>query len=132
MPLSSQKRMTPSAVARPKAEPPLSATASMRATRRSGSSRSHSRVAGAPPRTSPDATVPAGSKQTVQPVRATGSVQCPTRTPGMSVITGWPSPEIHARHAGADATHHFVGDGVEAIGPLLGRDLLVALAADQH
>ena len=37
---------------------------------RSGASRSNSRVAGAPPRTSPDATVPSGNSTTVQPVRA--------------------------------------------------------------
>ena len=44
-------------------------------------------LTGTPPRTSPDATVPAGSSATVHPVRATGSVQCPTRTPATSVIT---------------------------------------------
>src|SRR3954462_11751639 len=119
--------MTPSAVANPNADPPLRATASMRATRRSGDSRSHSRVAGAPPRTSPDATVPAGNRATVHPVFATGSVQCPTRTPGMSVIT-----EVDARHAGTDAAHDLIGNGVDAIGPLLGRDLVSALAPKEH
>src|SRR3954466_9167637 len=119
--------MPRSAVANPNADPPLRTTASMRATRRSGDSRSHSRVAGAPPRTSPDATVPAGNRATVHPVFATGSVQCPTRTPGMSVIT-----EVDARHAGADAAHDLIGNGVDAIGPLLGRDLVRALAPDEH
>ena len=33
------------------------------------------------------ATVPSGNSTTVQPVRATASVQCPTRSPGTSVIT---------------------------------------------
>ena len=89
MPRSSQNRITPSADARPNAEPPVSTTASMRATVRDGSSSAISRAAGAPPRTSPDATVPSGNSTTVQPVRATSSVQCPTRTPSMSVtLTG--------------------------------------------
>jgi L-aminopeptidase/D-esterase-like protein len=43
-------------------------------------------LAGAPPRTSPEATTPSGNSTTVHPVRATGSVQCPTRTPATSVI----------------------------------------------
>ena len=80
-------RMTPSAAASPKAEPPLRTTASSRSTVRWGSSSASSRDAGAPPRTSPDATVPSGSSTTVQPVRPPASVQCPTRTPGTAVIT---------------------------------------------
>ena len=48
---ASPRRPTPS----PKAEPPASTTASTRATVRPGSSSASSRVAGAPPRTSPDA-----------------------------------------------------------------------------
>ena len=41
---------------------------------RSGSSRSNSRVAGAPPRTSPGVTVPSGNSTTVQPVAAAALV----------------------------------------------------------
>ena len=40
---------------------------------RVGSRRANSRVAGAPPRTSPDATVPSGNTTTVQPVWLAGS-----------------------------------------------------------
>jgi len=87
MPRSSQNRITPSQAASPNAEPPVSTSASSRATRRWGSRRAHSRVAGDPPRTSPEATVPAGKSTTVQPVAARASVQCPTRTPATSVIT---------------------------------------------
>ena len=86
-PCSAHQRITPSAAASPNAEPPVSTTASSRSTMRSGASRSNSRVAGAPPRTSPDAVVPSGNRITVQPVCASGCVQWPTRTPGMSVIT---------------------------------------------
>ncbi len=35
------------------------------------------------------------------------------------------------RHPRTDAAHHLVGDGVEQPGPLLRRDLLVTLAADE-
>jgi hypothetical protein len=73
--------ITPSHAASPNAEPPLSTTASICATVRVGSSSANSRVAGAPPRTSPDATEPSGTITTVQPVRATASVWWPTSTP---------------------------------------------------
>ena len=76
--------MTPSAAASPKADPPLSTTASTRSTNRAGSSSAVSRVAGAPPRTSPDPTVPDGAHTTVTPV--SGPVQWPTRIPGTAVI----------------------------------------------
>ena len=76
-PASARWAITPSPAASPNAEPPESTSASMRSTRRSGASSANSRVAGAPPRTSPDATVPSGNSTTVHPVRATASVQWP-------------------------------------------------------
>ena len=51
----------------PERTPPENTTASTRVTVRAGSSRSISRVAGAPPRTSPEPTVPAGNNNTVTP-----------------------------------------------------------------
>ena len=62
--------MTPSAVASPNAEPPLSTIASTCSTMRPGSSSAVSRDAGAPPRTSHDAVVPGGTTTTVTPVPA--------------------------------------------------------------
>ncbi len=85
-PRSARKRTTPSAAASPKAEPPERTTASTRSTSRVGSRRAVSRVAGAPPRTSPEPTVPDGAQTTVTPV--SGPVQCPTRMPGTVVILG--------------------------------------------
>ena len=74
---------TPSATARPNALPPVSTTALTRSTRLRGSSRSVSRVPGAPPRTSTPATAPAsGASTTVQPVSQ------PSLPPG-----GMPDPE---------------------------------------
>ena len=67
-PRSARYRITPSAAASPKAEPPARTIASMRVTVREGSSRSISRVAGAPPRTSPDPTEPDANNMTVTPV----------------------------------------------------------------
>src|SRR5437879_4976894 len=126
MPRSSQNRTTPSQAANPKADPPDSTTASSLATSLSGASSSHSRVAGAPPRTSPDATVPSGKSTTVHPVDAASSVQWPTRTPGISVI------DMDARHPRADPGHDLVGDRADALGPLVGRDPLAPLHPDQH
>ena len=63
-----------------------------------GSSSAISRVAGAPPRTSPEPTVPGGSSTTVTPVPS--PVQCPTRTPGTSEITArrrGPAPRARPR-----------------------------------
>ncbi len=96
IPRSSSQPITPSAAARPKALPPVRSTASTCSTSMPGRSRSVSRVPGAPPRTSPDPTVPGGQSTTVQPVRPTGSVQCPTRIPGMRVITRTPVPPRRA------------------------------------
>ena len=67
-------RITPSAAARPNAEPPVSTTASTRSTVRPGSSSAISRVAGAPPRTSHEPTVPSGDD--------TRSRRCPPRSSG--------------------------------------------------
>ena len=55
-PRSLSQRITPSAAESPNAEPPDRQIASMRSLRDAGSSRSVSRVPGAPPRTSTDAT----------------------------------------------------------------------------
>src|SRR6185295_6283095 len=118
--------MTPSAAANPKADPPVSTTASTRSTNRVGSSRAVSRVAGAPPRTSPDPTVPEGAHTTVTPV--SGPVQCPTRIPGTAVIN---SPEVSAGNPFPDAAAHLVGDGAELLGPLAGGDLLVVLPPEE-
>ncbi len=97
-PRSSRSRMTPSAAARPKADPPERTTASIRSIIRIGSSRSKSRVAGAPPLTSPEATVPSGNRTTVQPVRASRSVQWPTVTPSISVSTRPTVPPARGPH----------------------------------
>jgi hypothetical protein len=95
-PRSRSRPITPSAAARPNAEPPESTTASTRSTRRVGSSSANSRVAGAPPRTSPEATVPAGGRMTVTPVPA--PVQCPAQADNScGSVTARPS---HA-HPGA-------------------------------
>src|SRR5258706_12571183 len=74
--------MTPWAAARQKADPRASKTASRRLEVKVGSRSANSRVAGAPPRTSPDPTVPAGATITVTPVAR--PVQCPTRRPSIT------------------------------------------------
>src|SRR4029079_13974843 len=87
-PATNSRRRTPSAAARPNALPPVSTTASTRSTRLRGSSRSVSRVPGAPPRTSTPATAPpSGARTTVVPVSQPGSVRvaCPTLIPPTSV-----------------------------------------------
>ena len=84
-PCSASARITPSAAARPNAEPPVSTIASTCSTLANGSSTAVSRVAGAPPRISTEPTVSGGSTTTVTPVAV--PVQCPARTPGTSVIT---------------------------------------------
>src|SRR5205823_14859101 len=60
--------------------------ASMRSTNVAGPSNSVSRVPGAPPRTSTDATAGASHKTTVVPVMAAESSAWPTSSPGTSVI----------------------------------------------
>ena len=103
-PRDSRCAITPSAAASPKADPPVSTIAWARGTVASGRSRSVSRVPGAAPRTSTEATAPAsGSSTTVQPVRATGSLQWPTRTPATPTstpLTAGPRPRDR-RHGGA-------------------------------
>src|SRR5581483_2474614 len=128
-PRSARNRITPSAAASPKADPPLSTTASIRSTSRVGSSSPSSRVAGAPPRTSPEPTVPAGAHTTVTPV--SGPVQCPTRIPGTSVMPS-ESAQVAAGYPLADAAADLVGDRPEPDRPLGGADHVVALAAEQH
>src|SRR5690606_32976324 len=129
-PRSSSHATAPVPASSPNADPPLRTTASTCWTIRSGSSSANSRVAGAPPRTSPDATVPSGRTTTVHPVRATGSVQWPTRMPGTSVSTTSAVPA--ALDAGADAAHDLVGDRAERRGPVGRTDALAALLADEH
>ena len=100
MPRSSQNRITPSAAASPNAEPPVEHDRVEPATSRAGSSSANSRVAGAPPRTSPDATVPSGNSTTVQPVRGRGV---------------GPVPDPHAGdvgdHGAVDVTRSAAGRG---------------------
>ena len=93
-PCSSSHSITPSAAARPKALPPLSTTASTWRTELIGSSRSVSRVPGAPPRQSTAPTVPGGVSTTVvpaaqpEPSSTSGSIRWwwPTRIPPTSVM----------------------------------------------
>src|SRR6266545_7337199 len=75
IPRSSRYRMTPAAAPKPNALPPARRTPCTSLTNIPGRSRSVSLVAGAPPRTSPDPTVPGGHNTTVQPVRPRGSVE---------------------------------------------------------
>src|SRR5262245_51913810 len=100
-----------------------------------GRRRSVSRVPGAPPRTTPDATVPGGGSTTVHPVSPTGSVQWPTRMPGTRVIIGgWVSTSrvnVAARDPGAHSADDLVADGSGVARELGGRDLLAALRAEQ-
>ena len=67
--------------------------------RRTGSSSSNSREAGEPPRISPDAVAPSGSRTTVHPVRASGSVQCPTVTPSTSRMAPTLGGAAHRRRS---------------------------------
>ena len=97
-PCASSDRITPSAAASPNADPPASTTASTFWTSRCGSSSAVSRLAGAPPRTSPDAIVPSGTVTTVTPVPS--PVQWPTPMPETSVIRRRPR-EGRARHGRA-------------------------------
>ena len=74
MPRLSSSRATPLAASRPKADPPERQTAWTLSTVFSGRSRSVSREAGAPPRTSTPPVAPSGATITVQPVPASSSV----------------------------------------------------------
>src|SRR5262249_55417666 len=115
MPASSRYATTPSAAASPKALPPVSRIAFASCTSMPGRSRSVSRVPGAPPRTTPDPTVPGGGRTTVQPVMPAASVQCPTRIPGTRVITdassGSSALNVPARDPGAHPGDDLVADG---------------------
>ena len=84
MPRASSSRAAPLAASRPNAEPPDSMTAWTTSTVFSGRSRSVSRLAGAPPRTSTPPVAPAGAMMAVHPVPASGFVQCPKRKPSTS------------------------------------------------
>src|SRR5438874_3111416 len=79
--------MTPPAASSPKALPPVRTMAWTSSTMCNGCSRSVSRVAGAPPRTSTPPTAGVSQRITVQPVPASRLVSCPTRIPGMSVMS---------------------------------------------
>src|SRR5712691_2150507 len=79
--------MTPLAASSPKALPPVSKMALTPPIRFMGRSKSVSRVAGAPPRTSTPPAAGVSHKITVQPVPASRLVSCPTRMPGTSVIS---------------------------------------------
>ncbi len=74
MPCSSSQRTAPLAASNPNALPPESTIACTCWTVLTGSSRSVSRVPGAPPRTSTPATAPFGATMTVQPVGRSASV----------------------------------------------------------
>ena len=91
MPRRSSSRATPEAASSPKAEPPERQTAWMAATVFSGRSRSVSREAGAPPRTSTPADAPSGATMTVQPVAASRFVLWPKRKPS----TVWMGMDCH-------------------------------------
>src|SRR5919106_1403082 len=121
---------------------PVPSTAFTSCTSMPGRSRSVSRVPGAPPRTSPDPTVPGGQSTTVHPVRPTGSVQWPTRIPSTAVITrpapgavgqDAPShrPPVLPRDPMAHSAHHLVPDGSVPRGHLVGGDLLIVLPAEE-
>src|SRR5438094_5003946 len=85
-PRSLSQRITPSAAPSPKAEPPVSRTASMRSTTWRGFSASSSRVPVARPRTAQAARIPlSGPSTTLQPVARSRSVQCPTEIPRTAV-----------------------------------------------
>ena len=130
-PCASSERITPSAAASPNAEPPVSTTASTCSTSRCGSSSAISRLAGAPPRTSPDPTVPAGTSDDGDAGAVAGPV--PDPMPGTSVIrrrpprgergTDAPSsaptgPEAPQRRAGADVACELGDERVDLVGAL--------------
>src|SRR5260221_245777 len=85
-PRSASQRMTPSAAERPKAEPPERQMPSTRSTRQAGSSRSVSRVPGAPPRISTEAMAGVSHSTTLTPERRRVSWALPTRMPSTSVM----------------------------------------------
>src|SRR5712691_3638553 len=84
-PTTASHSITPAAASRPKADPPDSTIASTRSTRVSGARSSVSRLPGAPPRTSTEATAGCSASTTVVPVMPSRSSAWPTRMPGTSV-----------------------------------------------
>ena len=86
MPRSASSSMTPVDDAKPNALPPESTTACTDSIMFSGLSKSVSRVAGPPPRTSTPQTAPAGATSTVQPVPIRGSSAWAVRKAGRSAI----------------------------------------------
>src|SRR5450755_448415 len=123
-PRSARYRITPSAADNPKADPPARTIASTRSTVREGSSRSVSRVAGAPPRTSPEPTEPEENSITVTPVPI--PVTWPMRTPATPKLdTGGivaHRPVVASRSRSGRFAAHFAGElddqPVELVGPL--------------
>src|SRR3990170_3860283 len=85
-PRSSRYCITPKTASRPKALPPVRRTPFRVGTRWRGSRKSRPWTATAQPRSSTPPTAGRSVSTTVQPVRPTGSVTCPTRMPGTSVI----------------------------------------------
>src|SRR3990170_6732952 len=85
-PRSSRYCITPKTASRPKALPPVRRTPFRVGTRWRGSRKSGPGTATAQPRSSTPPTAGRSVSTTVQPVRPTGSVTCPTRMPGTSVI----------------------------------------------
>src|SRR6266702_1429011 len=85
-PRSLSQRITPSAAPSPKAEPPVSRTASMRSTTWRGFSASSSRVPVARPRTAQAARITLSAPTTtLQPVSRSAAGQCPTEMPRTAV-----------------------------------------------
>src|ERR1700687_3612506 len=117
-PWSASHSTTPCALASPNAEPPVNATASTCSTLRDGSSNATSRVAGAPPRTSPDPTVPGGHSTTVPPLCA--PVQWPTLIPVATVpaVVRGNGPALTSRESSADFAHEVEEQHVELFGAL--------------
>ena len=84
--------MTPSAVARPYADPPARVTAWHTVSLPCTPSAAASRVPGAAPRTAMAPMVPSGASTTVHPELPEGAVQVPMRTPSIpSAISRPPS-----------------------------------------
>src|SRR3990170_1397955 len=114
-----RKEPPPPAASRPNSEPPESTTASMLVTVISGSSRAVSRLPGAPPRVTPDATFAWSKTTTVTPVATRASCAWPTRMPARSVIRlrralkAIPPLQAALAQLGAQAAHRQRGSGVE-------------------
>ena len=131
-PCSASARITPSAAASPNADPPVSTIASTCSTVATGRA---ARSRGSPARrrgSRPTRPCSGGSTTTVTPVAA--PVQCPTRTPGTSVITsarrrGW------RRRPGRRRAWHLAREvhdqRVELVGALVHEHVAGARVLDQ-